>query len=79
MGPTGFASVQAPKGRFQRILGEDTFAAYDDPLVTSRDQGTSYSPGAVAQQSEGIELAALDQVHLRQDINARENERWDPV
>ena len=80
-GPTGFASVQAPKGRFQRILGKDhsTFAAYDDPLITSRDQGTSYSLGAVAQNLEGIELSNLDQVHLRQDINATENERWDPV
>ena len=81
MGPTGFVPVQAPKRRFQRLFGKDhsTFAAYDYKLITSRDQGASHSPGAVAQQSEGIELGVLDLVHLRQDINATENERWDPV
>ncbi|CAD6592249.1 MAG: hypothetical protein ASARMPREDX12_005949 [Alectoria sarmentosa] len=80
-GPGGSALAQGGKGGFQRIIGSDdtSFAVNQDPLITPKDQSASYTVSACAQQPEERELIALDQVHLRQDIDVREEERWPMV
>lgn len=74
----GSALVQGGKRGLQRIIGSDdtTFAVNHDPLITQKDQSASYTVSASAQQPEEREVIALDQVHLRQDIDVREEERW---
>ena len=80
-GPGGSALAQGGKGGFQRIIGSDdtSFAVNQDPLIPPKDQSASYTVSACAQQPEERELIALDQVHLRQDIDVREEERWPMV
>ena len=80
-GPRGSALGQGGKRGFQRIIGSDdtNFAINDDPLITPKDQSPSYTVGASAQPPEEREVIALDQVHLRQDIDVREDERWTMV
>ena len=77
-GPAGSALVQGGNGGFQRIIGNDanTCAAKDEPQLNTNNQSGFYSVSASAQQSEEREVIALGQVHLRQDIDVREDERW---
>ncbi len=77
----GSALVHGGNGGFQGIVGIDdtTFAFNEDPLSKLEDQSGLYSESASAQQPEVGDVVAVGQVHLREDINMREYERWPTV
>ena len=62
-------------------MGNDDsiFAAHCGPLMNTKDQSISYTASASAQRSEEREIIALDQVHLRHDIDVRGDVRWAAV
>ena len=76
---TGPSSVLVhSKGGFQRFGKDDTLLSANDQLIA--DQGAMYGVSAIApQQRPGERDIALGQVHLRHDIDVREDERWAPV
>ena len=77
-GLAGFALLQGNKGGFQRVIGNDdtTLPANNNPLINKKDQSGLYRASASAQQSGEGETIALGQVHLRHDIDVRENGGW---
>lgn len=74
VGP-GSSSIQG-KGDFRRIGNRGTTSDTRDRLML--DQGDMYSVSASAEQHFERDIA-LGQVHMRQDVNVRGDERWAPV
>ena len=64
------------KGNFRRIGNGGTTSGTRDRLML--DQGDMYSVSASAEQQSERDIA-LGQVHMRQDVNVRGDERWAPV
>lgn len=77
-GPADSAFLQGGRGELQRIISnyDNAFAVDNDPLINKKDQSNLSSVSASEQQSDEMEITALDQVHLRQGINLRRDERW---
>ena len=73
LGPT---SVQK-QGGFERIGNGGTTSLAEDRLIP--DQRGVYSVSVSAEQSTEERGIALGQVHMRQDVNVVEDERWAPV
>ena len=65
------------KGWFRRI-GNGRTTSVTDPR-TILDQGGLYSVSASAEQHVEDKDIAMSQVHMRQDVNVIEDERWTAV
>ena len=87
---TGLANsalVSGTKGGFWRIIGKDDSRSatnvhrlIDNGISTeAADLYCVSAASAQWQHSEERDLIALNQVHLRQDIRVKEDERWNGV
>ena len=65
------------QGAFERIGNGGTTSLAEDRLMSDR-RGV-YSVSVSAEQSAEERGIALGQVHMRQDVNVVEDERWVPV
>ena len=76
--PRGPALFEEGNGGFQRIIDKSgtSFPANNESLINTRVETDLYSVSASAQSSEEREIIALRQVHLRQDVDVRGDERW---
>ena len=74
----GSALSDEGNGDFRRIMDKNdtSFTANNESLISTRVENDLYSVSAFAQQSEEREMIALGQVHLRQDVDVRGDERW---
>ena len=80
------ALVVGAKGGFWRIFGNDdnnpkatVHRLIDNGIDTETAGLYSVSASGQWQRSEERDLIALDQIHLRQDVSVREDERWHVV
>lgn len=53
-----------------------SFPANNESLISTTVDNDLYSVSTSAQQSEEREVIALSQVHLRQGVDVRGDERW---
>ena len=76
--PRGPALFQEGNRGFRRIKdnNDTSFSANNESLISTRFENDLYSVSASAQQSEERDMIALGQVHLRHDVDVREDERW---
>ena len=65
------------KGGFRRIGNGRTPSATDSRAIL--EQGGLYSVSASAEQHVDDKDIAMGQVHMRQDVNVIEDERWTAV
>ena len=76
--PKRSALSQERNGGFRRIMDKNgtSFPANNESLISTRVDNDLYSVSPSAQQSEEREVIALSQVHLRQGVDGRGDERW---
>ena len=51
-------------------------SANNESLISTRVENDLYTVSAFAEQSEETEMIALGQVHLRQDVAVKGDQRW---
>ena len=76
--PKRSALLQEGNGGFRRIMDKNgtSFPANNESLISTRVENGLYSVSPSAPQSEERDMIALGQVHLRQDVDVRGDERW---